>query len=236
MKPVALVLDDDELFRVMMMAVLARLGFTVHAVASVEAFERVYRDLNPDLYLIDLNVGEASGIDVVERIRTVHEEVPILVVSAERSLQVVSHALEIGANDYILKPFSRTLLAAKLGQLIRTNEIEEAELLVESDHTLADSARVYFDAEITGVDELGLWLRSRHLVSKGTMVKLGGAFVHEIGGEPDTLMSVSTTALRVDGTGYDVYAEFETSSVEFLQAVRRWLARHAAGNAIRKAG
>jgi two-component system chemotaxis response regulator CheY len=236
MKPVALVLDDDELFREMMKAVLAKLGFTVHAVASVEAFEKAYLDLNPDLHLIDLNVGEASGIDVVERIRTVHENVPILVVSAERSLQVVSHALEIGANDYLLKPFSRTLLAAKLGQLIRTNEIEEAELLLEGDNCLADAARVYFDAEITGIDELGLWLRSRHLVSKGTMVKIGGAFVHEVGGAPDTLMSVSTTALRADGSGYDVYAEFETSSVEFLQSVRRWLARYAAANPVRKTG
>ena len=236
MKPVALVLDDDELFREMMKAVLGKLGFSVHVAATVEAFDRAYRDLNPDLHLIDLNVGEASGIEVVERIRSLHEDVPILVVSGERSLQVVSHALEIGANDYLLKPFSRTLLAAKLGQLIRTNEIEEAELLLEGDDTLADSARVFFDAEITGVDELGLSLRSRHLVSKGTMVKIGGAFVHEIGGEPETLVSVSTTALRADGSGYDVYAEFETSSVDFLQSVRRWLARHAAAKAERKAG
>jgi CheY-like chemotaxis protein len=183
--------------------------------------------LNPDLNIIDLQVGGANGIDVVGRIRSVHGDVPILVVSGERGVQTISHALEIGANDYLLKPFTRTHLAAKLGQLIRTAEIEAEEQLVEGDASLADSAQVYFDAEILGVDELGLTLRARHLVSKGTMVRIGGAFVHETGGEPETLVSISTTAVRAEGAGYVVYAEFETSSVEFLQSVRRWLARRS---------
>jgi FixJ family two-component response regulator len=223
-KPLALVLDDDELFRKMMEKVLDRLGFTVRTVANVPDFDAADITLKPDLYLIDLNIGEARGIDVVERKRKHDTEVPILVISGERDSSVIAHALELGANDYIRKPFNRTLLAAKLGQIMRTAEIEEAERLLETDTRSVYPAKILFDSQITSVDELGMGFRSPHLLPKGSVVRLAGPIITELGGTADIMICVTATSLRADGA-YDIHAEFETTSADFLQSVRRWLAK-----------
>jgi FixJ family two-component response regulator len=224
MKPVALALDDDELIRKMMERVLDQLGFQPYVVDTVDKFWKVKSEVSPDLYLIDLRIGADSGIDVVQQLRATNGDVPVLVISGDHGDAVVAHALELGANDFLRKPFSKTLLAGKLGKLVRTSEIEDSERLIEQDDRATAPAKVLFDAKILGVDELGLTLWSPHLVPKGSVVRVGGEFVHELGGTPDCLICVTSTALRAGG-GYDLQAEFETTSAEFLQSVRRWLAK-----------
>ena len=227
--PVVLALDDDDFFRKMMEKVLYRLGFTVKAVGTIEKFREAEADLEPDLYLIDLNLGPQDGLQLIEELKAgPHANRPIMVVSGNGNPSVVTHALEIGASDFILKPFNRSLLAAKLGQFVRTEEIAEQEKLVEADDLGAFEAKLSVDFEVLGVDELGLTLRSPHLVPKGTVFRLAGNFLGELGVTTDCLVCVISTSLEAETQMYEMYVEFESPEATLMHAVRTWLGKQLA--------
>jgi DNA-binding response OmpR family regulator len=113
-----LVVDDDP---AMVGAITALVGTEGHQVVTaydgLTAVKRV-RDEGPDLVLLDLAMPGPDGYSVAGQIRALGS-IPIIVVSGESSEASKVRALELGADDYLVKPFGKAELLARIGAVIR---------------------------------------------------------------------------------------------------------------------
>lgn len=227
LKPVVLSIDDDPVFRKAIEVVLSRLGLNIKGVSTPDEFLEAAEVLQPDLYLIDLQLEHSNGIELIKTIR--NGQTPkafIIVISGTKDVQMISNALELGANDYILKPLDRVLLATKLSQFVDTNELREHRAEWKTPATGRAPVQVRFDGLIEEIDELGIKFTSAALVPKGTALKLESEVLGKIGiDKKGCLVTVTSTWLVPDTHRYGAYAEFDGVDPEFLQAVRHWLAR-----------
>src|SRR5512135_3485428 len=116
-----LVVDDDP---AMVGAITALVGTDGHQVITaydgLTAVKRV-RDEAPDLVLLDLAMPGPDGYSVAGRIRALGP-IPIIVVSGESSEASKVRALELGADDYLVKPFGKAELLARIGAVMRRVE------------------------------------------------------------------------------------------------------------------
>lgn len=103
--PLALVVDDDEDSRRILVKVAQRQGFRVEeGVDGVEAV-RLQRALRPDLILLDVSMPGMSGLDALKEIREEDPHVMVVVVSGAEEPEVGERALDLGAVNYVNKPF-----------------------------------------------------------------------------------------------------------------------------------
>lgn len=92
------------------------------------AHELMYVE-NYDLVILDLNLPGMDGIDIIKSIREVNQEVKILILSARSSISERVKGLEIGANDYLVKPFAFEELEARIRNLLRRQFIQVRPIL-----------------------------------------------------------------------------------------------------------
>jgi DNA-binding response OmpR family regulator len=117
-----LVVDDEPTQREMLAEALEAEGFTIVTAADGRAALLKFREARPDLVLLDLMLPEMSGIEVCRIIRA-ESGVPILMLTAKNSELDKVVGLELGADDYVTKPFSlRELIARVRAQFRRTEQ------------------------------------------------------------------------------------------------------------------
>jgi two-component system chemotaxis response regulator CheY len=113
----ALVIDDSRAMRSIIGKFLRELGFTVHEAASgIDALVAMHQIPRLDLVLLDWNMPEMDGCELLRRVRGEERfsEVPVMMVTTESEMEQVSVALEAGANEYLMKPFDKQALLEKL--------------------------------------------------------------------------------------------------------------------------
>ena len=116
-----LVVEDDATLRETLVDALEVEGFRVVAAADGRAALTVFRAERPDLVLLDLMLPELSGIEVCRIIRA-ESGVPIVMLTAKDSELDKVVGLELGADDYVTKPFSLRELSARIRALFRRAE------------------------------------------------------------------------------------------------------------------
>ena len=117
-QPTILIVEDEESFIDALQITLSREGFDVHvATDGVMALER-FEQVNPDLVLLDVMLPRISGIDVCRQIRAT-SAVPIIMVTAKASEIDTVVGLEVGADDYVAKPYRIRELIARIRALLR---------------------------------------------------------------------------------------------------------------------
>jgi DNA-binding response OmpR family regulator len=123
-----LVIDDDPSMRDIL-AVLARQhGFSLQFAENGAEGLRIAEQTDVDLILLDLSLPGLPGFDVCRRIRAAGVEVPIIMVSASNDKVDVVVGLEIGADDYISKPFEVRELAARINAKLRRQRSSQAQV------------------------------------------------------------------------------------------------------------
>jgi two-component system, chemotaxis family, chemotaxis protein CheY len=116
----ALVIDDSRTARTIMGQLLRELGIDVlEAGDGLQALEQMQRNPDVELILVDWSMPEMNGIDFVRAVRSQHafDAARILMVTSEARSDHVSQALNAGANEYLMKPFNKEMLVAKLSLL-----------------------------------------------------------------------------------------------------------------------
>jgi DNA-binding response OmpR family regulator len=116
-----LVVDDEATLRETLAWNLERDGYRVVAAADGRMALERFRAEKPDLVLLDLMLPELSGVEVCRRIRA-ESDVPILMLTARDSEVDKIVGLEVGADDYVTKPFSLRELQARVRALLRRAE------------------------------------------------------------------------------------------------------------------
>ncbi|PYQ27138.1 MAG: DNA-binding response regulator [Acidobacteria bacterium] len=149
-RPRILVLDDDSMSRRLLEASLTAEGMVVEtfgtfAHASAAALRQPY-----DLYLLDIVLPDGDGLDLCKQIRQ-RSQSPIIVLTVKGDLQDVVKGLELGADDYIVKPFRMPEVVARVrAQLRRTQERSAArETAIRVGDVVID--RDLRDASVRGV-------------------------------------------------------------------------------------
>lgn len=116
--PLALVVDDSKAIRLIMARTLSELGWEVRSAANgMEALEELKKISGQvRLAMLDWNMPEMSGFELLVRIRAdaAHRAMRVMMVTTETEVEQMTRALEAGADEYLMKPFTRAALEDKL--------------------------------------------------------------------------------------------------------------------------
>lgn len=122
MPDTVLIVDDDPAIRTMLCKVIRSNGLQAETAPSgEEALERTQKTLY-DLILLDVNLQGIDGFEVVQRLRNRGVSTPIILVSGRKEDYDTLYGLDIGADDYVTKPFNPVVLGAKVKALIRRSK------------------------------------------------------------------------------------------------------------------
>ncbi len=117
-----LVVDDEPAFREGLRQALTKEGFEVHLAEDGEGAVEIFDRINPQIVLLDVMLPRMSGIDVCRHIRT-KGETPVIMVSARSEEIDAVVALEVGADDYITKPYRLRELIARMRTVLRRSGV-----------------------------------------------------------------------------------------------------------------
>jgi len=130
------VVDDDPSLRQMVIQFLEDNNVPTKAASSRTEFNRLFVGPPPSLIILDLRLGQDDGLDLLREIRS-HSDVPVIITTGHRPDEIDRIVgLELGADDYIVKPFSLRELLARvravlrrqgMGRSVRTHDVEQGE-------------------------------------------------------------------------------------------------------------
>ena len=153
-----LVVDDEHLIRWSLEQNLKKQGYEVVTAATGEDALKLLKDDVPDLMLLDIQLPGIDGLEVLERVKEMEEEIIVIMVTAMGVLETAVKAMRMGAYDYINKPFNLDELA-----IVIKKALENSELKREVAHLRSEQSRKYGSGSIIG--------RSRHMQNVLTMVE-----------------------------------------------------------------
>ena len=116
-----LVVEDEDAIRAMLMMILEQAGFVPIAAADAEEAQIALDNNEPDLILLDWMLPGISGVEWARRLKkeTIYREIPIILLTARGEEEDKVKGLEIGADDYVTKPFSPKELVARIRAVLR---------------------------------------------------------------------------------------------------------------------
>lgn len=119
MKETVLVIDDDDKITSLIRRSLAFSGYQVRTAADGEAGLNVLLTETPDLIILDVMMPKLDGWETVRRIREAGITVPVLMLTAKDDVSDRVRGLDLGADDYLVKPFALDELLARVRALLR---------------------------------------------------------------------------------------------------------------------
>jgi two-component system, OmpR family, phosphate regulon response regulator PhoB len=116
-----LIVEDEAAIRGMLTIVLEQAGFTAIAAAEVDSAQKILADSYPDLILLDWMLPGTSGVEWARRLKKdpSYKDLPIILLTARGEEEDKVRGLEIGADDYLTKPFSPKELVARIRAVLR---------------------------------------------------------------------------------------------------------------------
>jgi len=130
-----LVVEDDEEIAQVLQRSLRLEGYDVRVAPDGEQALAVHAEYVPDVVILDLGLPKLDGIEVARRVRRA-DDVPILMLTARDAVDARVEGLDSGADDYLVKPFERQELLARLRALLRRRPPRGSASLVVADLAL----------------------------------------------------------------------------------------------------
>jgi two-component system KDP operon response regulator KdpE len=201
---VVLVVEDDRNIVDLIQANLLVRGFTVIVSRTGEDVLGLIRANHADIVLLDLMLPDADGFDLCRDIR--HEfPVGIIVVSARRGEQDKVRALNLGADDYLTKPFGVEELLARITALLRRSRTVPA--LAATGPLTFGNVTIDLDAQLVAKDGEAVHLTPTEF-----------ALLRELALAPGKLLTHATLLRKVWGPGYETETEYTRVYVRRLRA------------------
>ena len=198
-----LVVDDESTILETVEHKLRKEGHTVFTAPSAEEGMRVYKLVKPDLLLLDVMLPGRSGFDFAQVVRR-DSQVPIIFLTARTADKDRGEGLELGGDDYIVKPFSLAEVAARVKAVMRRSRTGE----LTSDVVESGNLRIDPRSHIATVDQNEVSLSPKEF-----------ALLHFLASHPGQVFTRDTLLDRV--WGQDAYVSSRTVDVHV-----RWLREH----------
>ena len=161
MKPVAavLVVDDDDAFRGALVAELSRMHFTATGVATADEAIHYVAAHEPDVALLDLRLGGASGLDVLRRIRETSPATDVIILTGHGTIDTAIEAIRLGAFDYLAKPCPLDELDVRIRKALERQSLQRRATLLERGLTPPDLGSAF-------IGESPAFRRVLHLIDR----------------------------------------------------------------------
>jgi len=126
---VVLIVDDNEMNRDLLSRRLKRQGHTIVMAENGQAALNILRSQPFDLILLDIMMPEMNGYQVLEHLKQDPDlrHIPVIMISALDDMESVVRCIELGAEDYLFKPFNPTLLKARIGACLEKKQLRDQE-------------------------------------------------------------------------------------------------------------
>ena len=206
--PLVTILDDEPAIRSMLSDALEEAGFRTMAFSRATEFEAAIRQTKPDVCLVDLSLPDRDGLTLVHRL-ALEQGATVIIISGRAQVQDRVTGLELGADDYIIKPFDPAEVVARIRARLRRDTLTpQTGDTARFNGWTAQCARYALEDE-TGTETpfshaegevLRLFLeRPKRLISRQAMQEaLGGAAGDSFDRAMDVRISRLRTKLRED--------------------------------------
>ena len=192
-----LVADDEESIVDLVRQLLLRRGYEVFTAGDGDTALQMIYDLKPDLVVLDLMLPRMDGWEVCRRVREDPEigGTPVLMLTARRDERDLVAGLELGADDYVKKPFSTAELSARIAAILRRMGSEKAEKQLINGDLLID------------LENESVHLRGREVLLSPTEFRLLETLASRMGRmvTRESLLSCIWNTLECDTRAIDVY-------------------------------
>ncbi|WP_439154277.1 response regulator [Yoonia sp.] len=154
-----LIVDDDPKVRKTLRLTLESEGYTVAEAADMSSCLAIVKSMQPDLVTLDLQMGADDGLDIARNIRS-FSQVPIIMVTGKNDVIDRVVGLELGADDYITKPFHVREVQARVKSVLRRHRT----VTFVDDQKGTPVSTLYFDGMKARIDRFELIGRDGHSV------------------------------------------------------------------------
>jgi DNA-binding response OmpR family regulator len=231
-----LLVDDDRDIREMGCMLLSTAGHDVFSAAGAMEALTFLRDNPVDIVITDANMPLHSGFDLTRTIKRDprYQSITVAMLTGRREKRDIEHALEIGVNDYIIKPLDPLLFLQKVTDLLERRPPQER---VEVDFAALKiniSASAKFTIEIASLSELGVVVRSPQLFREGTRIELETDLFARVGIDAP-YCRVGTSLEREASTSKETYWETRIAFVGIDERARTKIRAWVHSNTVRSA-
>jgi len=143
MRKTILIIEDEEDIIELVKYNLEKEGFKVHSAEDGEEGMRVANNLKPDLIILDLMLPAIDGLEVAKRMKKsdILSHIPIVMLTAKGEETDIVVGLEVGADDYIVKPFSPKILISRVKSVLRRYEMPVSKKRIKVGILAIDSSK-----------------------------------------------------------------------------------------------
>ncbi|MFN8437217.1 MAG: response regulator transcription factor [Cytophagales bacterium] len=183
-----LIVEDEKEIRKSIVQYLSGSGYLVESVSSVKEADDKLAVFEYDCVVLDLMLPDGSGLDVLMKIKANHPKTGVLILSAKDSLNDKIKGLDLGADDYLPKPFHFEELMARIKSIIRRRSFAGGNIIEFKEIKIDVDARQVFifnqDAQITGKEfDILLFLitNKNKVISKNSIAEhVWGDFIERL--------------------------------------------------------
>jgi DNA-binding response OmpR family regulator len=166
-----LIVEDDQLLLEALLISLQKYGYSVDCVTNgLDAANRL-SEQTYDLVVLDLTLPGMDGLDLLRHLRTELTRLPVLIVTARSSLQDRVKGLDLGANDYLIKPFALAELEARIRSLLRFTYFNNQNILQ------CGNLKLDYTGRMAMIDQTMLALTEREYAVLESLLKEQGRVV-----------------------------------------------------------
>jgi len=145
-----LYVEDDATSARLVKAIAEKEGYSIDLVATEKECLKAVADDTPDLFLIDLTLPDASGLDLLQKLKEKHPDVPAVIVTASDSIHDVIGAMKRGAVDYLTKPIDTRRMVVSLANAVKMTRqqnaiarlVEQVEQAYSPEHLVGRSSQM----------------------------------------------------------------------------------------------
>lgn len=222
---VILTIDDDQDFNILLKKKLEKFESLVVTTDNTADFLNQLKLRDPDLCLIDLNLGESlgAGFQLIQAIRKVKGyDLPLVVLSRRSSQEDLNYALELGADDFLFKPIDDLVLNNKI-PLYLEHEPQEDRLSLRDIPSKYRDCVLDFDVDLVQINEFTIILRSEAFIPRGVSLKLQGSFINQILQKDVFVCTVHNSWLDKKDNHFYFDIEIDSSNIDMVRSLRNWL-------------
>jgi len=212
-----LVADDDRTIRTVLSQALTRAGCKVRATGSVHTLWRWIEEGEGDVVISDVNMPDGDGLDLLPQIKRKRPDLPVLIVSAQNTVMTAIKASELGAYDYLPKPFDLKDLLAKVNRALSQKTMGELDTVIDEapEMPLIGSAPLMQDvyrllARVLNTD-LSVMVTGESGTGKDLLALALHNLGHRVKNDFVTINASTATTQRLDGILLGEKGDFEVS-------------------------
>lgn len=187
-----LIVEDENSLRELIQRYAEKERYVVETASTYAEARRKIEDYAYDCILLDIMLPDGSGLDLLKELKKQHKQENVIIISAKDSIDDKVQGLELGADDYLPKPFHFAELGARIRSVIRRNQ-QQGEPIVE-----AGNVKLYPDTFSVRVNDAALELNRKEY-----------DILHYFITRPERLVSKSTLAESVWGDHIDQVDNFD---------------------------